>query len=181
MRRVDCLQCGLTVERVSWVKGKSETTRRYQWYLAGWAKRLARREVSAAGGRAHMKVDGIQALRIDKMPYGRGHQYLTAVYPIDGWNRRLVWVGEKRTVKTLLRFFRWLGEERSARSHRELIGNWFRARKVFSSGVVEGLNNQAKWTMKKAHGYKSFRTLEIALYQTLGRFIESGFIHRFLG
>lgn len=33
---------------------------------------------------------------------------------------------------------------RMARSHRELIGNWFRARKAFSSGVVEGLNNQAK-------------------------------------
>jgi hypothetical protein len=30
---------------------------------------------------------------------------------------------------------------RSIRNHRELILNWFRAKKEFSSGVVEGLNN----------------------------------------
>ena len=39
----------------------------------------------------------------------------TMVYQIDAPCKRLLWVGEKRTVKTLLRkFFRWLGKERSA-------------------------------------------------------------------
>ena len=33
---------------------------------------------------------------------------------------------------------------RTVRAHRELLLNYFRARKQFSSGVIEGLNNKAK-------------------------------------
>jgi hypothetical protein len=33
------------------------------------------------------------------------------------------------------------------RQHRELILNYFRAQKLLSSGVVEGLNNKAQFTM----------------------------------
>ena len=36
------------------------------------------------------------------------------VYQIDAECRRLLWVGKDRTTKTLLRFFRMLGKERSA-------------------------------------------------------------------
>jgi hypothetical protein len=36
-----------------------------------------------------------------------------------------------------------------ARAHRELILNYFRAGKEFSSGIIEGLNNKAKVTMRK--------------------------------
>ena len=36
------------------------------------------------------------------------------VYQIDGHCKGLLWIGEKRTVKSLLRFFRWLGKARSA-------------------------------------------------------------------
>ena len=39
---------------------------------------------------------------------------------------------------------------RTVRNHRELLLNYFRARKQFSSGVIEGLNNKAKVTMRKA-------------------------------
>ena len=42
------------------------------------------------------------------------------------------------------------------RNHRELLLNYFRAKKTFSSGVVEGLNNKAKVTMRKAYGYKTY-------------------------
>jgi len=38
---------------------------------------------------------------------------LTLIYQIDEHCKRLLWVGEKRTVKTLLQFFRWFGKERS--------------------------------------------------------------------
>ena len=38
---------------------------------------------------------------------------------------------------------------RSLREHRELILNYFRVQKLLSSGVVEGLNNKAKVTMRK--------------------------------
>ena len=39
---------------------------------------------------------------------------MTVVYQIDAHCKRLLWVGEKRTVKTLLTFFHWLGSEHSA-------------------------------------------------------------------
>jgi transposase len=35
--------------------------------------------------------------------------------------------------------------------HRELILNYFRAQKLISSGVVEGLSNKAKVTMRKSY------------------------------
>jgi len=36
------------------------------------------------------------------------------------------------------------------RTHRELLLNYFRARKALSSGIIEGLNNKAKVTMLMA-------------------------------
>jgi transposase len=35
------------------------------------------------------------------------------VYQIDGHCKQLLWIGEKRTTKTRLRFFRWFGPERN--------------------------------------------------------------------
>jgi hypothetical protein len=46
---------------------------------------------------------------------------------------------------------------RSLRKHRELILNYFRAQKLLSSGVVEGLNNKAKVTMRKSYGFRTYR------------------------
>jgi transposase len=43
---------------------------------------------------------------------------------------------------------------RTLRAHRELILNYFRAKTQFSNGVVEGLNNKAKLTMRKAYGFR---------------------------
>jgi transposase len=68
---------------------------------------------------------------------------------------------------------------RSLREHRELILNYFRAQKMFSSGVVEGLNNKAKLTMRKAYGFRTFRTLELALYHSLGKLPEPESTHDF--
>ena len=44
---------------------------------------------------------------------------------------------------------------RSIRKHKELILNWFRTKKEFSSGVVEGLNNKVKLTMRKSYGLRA--------------------------
>jgi transposase len=68
---------------------------------------------------------------------------------------------------------------RTLRSHRDLILNYFKARKEFSSGVVEGLNNKAKVAMRKAYGYRTFRVLELSLYHTLGKLPEPPLTHRF--
>jgi len=55
---------------------------------------------------------------------------------------------------------------RSLRQHRELILNYFRNQKLISSGVVEGLNNKAKVTMRKSCGFRTYRVLELALYHS---------------
>jgi transposase len=68
---------------------------------------------------------------------------------------------------------------RSLRQHRELILNYFRAQKLLSSGVVEGLNNKAKVTMRKSYGFRTFRCLELAFYHSLGKLPEPEATHDF--
>ncbi|MGB5613363.1 MAG: transposase [Sedimenticolaceae bacterium] len=68
---------------------------------------------------------------------------------------------------------------RTMRTHRELVLNYFRARKRFSSGVVEGLNNKAKVTMRKSYGFRTFKATEIALYHALGKLPEPKLAHSF--
>jgi len=68
---------------------------------------------------------------------------------------------------------------RSLRQHRELILNYFRAHKMLSSGVVEGLNNKAKVTMRKSYGFRTYRVLELALYHSLGKLPEPELTHDF--
>jgi len=64
--------------------------------------------------------------------------------------------------------------------HRELILNYFRAKKQFSSGVIEGLNNKVKVTMRKiVLRIRTFRITEIALYHGLGKLPEPEMAHRF--
>ena len=68
---------------------------------------------------------------------------------------------------------------KTLRSHRELLLNWFRAKGEYNSGGVEGLNNKAKLAMKKAYGFKSYETIEIALYHQLRRLPEPKTNHTF--
>ena len=67
----------------------------------------------------------------------------------------------------------------SLREHRALILNWFRARGKLSAGAVEGLNNKAKLTTRKAYGFRTYEAIEIALYHTLGDLPEPNFTHEF--
>jgi len=130
-RRVECRRCGVKVERMPWAAGKSQLTESYAWFLAGWAKRLSWSEVAGAfrttwdhvfssvemavtWGREHQDLSGIEAIGVDEIAWQRGHKYLTLVYQIDAGCRRLLWIGQDRKTKTLLRFFRWLGKERTS-------------------------------------------------------------------
>ena len=62
---------------------------------------------------------------------------------------------------------------RLLRQHRELILNYFRAQKLISSGVVEGLNNKDKV------GFRTYRVLELAFYHSLGKLPEPVSTHDF--
>jgi transposase len=337
MRRVDCVRCGVKMERVPWADGKSPLTTSYMWFLARWAKRLSWSDVARIFdvnwkqvfcsvkwavllGLANRNLDGIEAIGVDEIQWRRGHKYLTLVYQIDAGCRRLLWVGKDRTEETLLRFFRMFGEERSRllryvcsdmwkaylkvirqkasgaihvldrfhvmskmnkavdevrakearrlerdgyepvlkhsrwcllkreenltekqavklsellrynlqsvrsrlmredfqrfweyryaacaakfmdewctrtmrskiepmkkvartlRRHRDLILNWFHAEGTISAGIVEGLNNKAKLTMRKAYGFRTEKAIAIALYHQLGGLPEPESTHRF--
>jgi len=337
MRRIQCPTCGVKVERVPWAEGKSELTREYQWFLAGWAKRMSWEDVKKSfktswhhvygsvqmaveWGLHHRDLEGIWAIGIDEIQIWLGHKYITLVYQIDAGCRRLLWIGKERKRETLEKFFEWFGERKAAqlkfvcsdmwkpyltvvkqkakqaihildrfhivahqnksidavraqeaqelkrkgkgewlkrsrwlflkraenlnepqsvrlaeivrhnlrtvrayllkeefqqfweyesvisaglfldewctkvmrsriapmkkvakmlRTHRELILNWFRGEKQFSSGVVEGLNNKAKSIVKRAYGFKTYEALEVALLHTLGNLPEPKFTHRF--
>ena len=45
---------------------------------------------------------------------------------------------------------------RSLRTHRALLLNWCKARGQISAGAVEGLNNKAKLTTRKAYGFRTY-------------------------
>jgi transposase len=68
---------------------------------------------------------------------------------------------------------------RMLRAHRDLILHYFKAQKMFSSGIIEGLNNKAKVTMRKSYGFRTFRITELALYHTLGKLPEPELTHKF--
>ena len=129
MRRVDCEECGVRVERIPWAEGKSPVTKPFALFLARWAKRLSWQETAKSFcttwdtvfrsvkqiveyGLKHRQLDGITAIGVDEIQYGKGHQYLTLVYQINAGIRRLLFVGKERKAKTLLRFFRDFGKER---------------------------------------------------------------------
>ena len=336
-RRVNCPRCGIRVERVPWAEGKNQETKMYKQFLSHWARKLSWQEVArefqstwqqvfraieyvVEWGKEHRDLSNITAIGVDEIQVRSGHHYLTIVYQIDYHCRRLLWVGDKRTAKTFLGFFRMMGKERyskieyvcsdmwkaylkvikkkipnaihildrfhivanlnkavnevraeehkrlakdgyepvlkgsrwcllkkpenltenqsytlkellkynlksvrayllkedfqqfwqysspywaqqflqawcnramrskiepikkqarSIRKHQDLILNWFRAKKLFNSGIVEGFNCKAKLTIRKAFGFRTQYALEIALFHQLGALPEPSITHRF--
>ncbi len=68
---------------------------------------------------------------------------------------------------------------RMLRRHEGLLLNWFEAKGTISAGSVEGLNYNAKLTMRKAYGFGTLRGIKIALYHRLGDLPEPKFTHEF--
>jgi len=88
---------------------------------------------------------------------------------LDRWCRRAI----KSRIKPMQKVARMIS------SHRELLLNWFRAKKTISSGVIEGFNNKLKLNTRKSYGFRTFRAAEIMLYHTLGDLPEPKCTHRF--
>lgn len=336
VRRVNCPQCGVVVERVPWASGKNQQTNSYRVFLATWAKRMSWKEVATVFGTSwdsvfravrwvvqwgivHQDLTNITSIGIDEIQYRRGHKYLTLVYQLDDGAKRLLYVARDRTEASLNGFFdiltestisgiqfactdmlpaylkvlkarashalnildrfhimkkfgdaldkvraeearqmkqdgyeevlknsRWCLLKRKANltkkqvvklrellkynlrsvkaylmredfqrfwaytsstwasrflhewcrransskiepmqklaktllKHEPLLLNWFESQGL-SSGVVEGFNNKAKLTMRKAYGFKEFETIQIALFHQLGKLPEPKTTHRF--
>jgi transposase len=68
---------------------------------------------------------------------------------------------------------------KTVRKHEGLILNYFEAKKIYSSGAVEGLNRRVNLIMRRAYGYKSLEVLKTALYHTMGHLPEPQRTHKF--
>jgi transposase len=98
-------------------------------------------------------------------------------YKAPGWAARFLDEWCRRTMRSRLTPMKKVA--RMLRSHRGLLLNWFRAKGQIALGAVEGLNNKAKVTSRKAYGYRSFDVLKISLYHTLGDLPEPEVTHKF--
>ena len=130
-RRVECSEHGIGVEHLPWSAGKRPVTLAMMCFLATWARRLSWLETARAfrtswesvyrsvewfveWGLKHRKLEGIVAIGVDEIHWGKGHganRFLTVIYQIDAECRRLLWVGPKRTQATLKRGLAALGDE----------------------------------------------------------------------
>ena len=84
MRRVDCPDCGVTVEQVPWAQGKHTCCDVFRHFLATWAKRMSWKETAecfhvkwdtvrrsvqwvVAYGLKNRSLEGIEALGVDEV------------------------------------------------------------------------------------------------------------------
>jgi transposase len=98
-------------------------------------------------------------------------------YRSPGWSVKFLEEWCVRTMRSKIKPMKKIA--RTLREHRDLILNWFRAKGTISAGSVEGLNNKAKLTTRKAYGFRTYEAIEIALYHTLGDLPEPNFTHEF--
>lgn len=130
MRRVNCPNCGVKVERIPWATGKHRSCDVFRLFLSRWAKRLSWAETADAFqtswdtvyrsvkwvvdyGLKHRDLNSINAIGIDEVAWSQGHHYMTLVYQIDQGMKRLLFIGKDRkeaTLRTILQ--EQLGSER---------------------------------------------------------------------
>ena len=97
-------------------------------------------EMAVNWGREHQDLSDIKSIGVDEIQWQRGHKYLTVVYQIDQGRKRLLWVGQHRKTKTLLRFFRWLGKQRSAELQNVCSDMWKPYLKVIKKKAINAIN-----------------------------------------
>jgi len=88
---------------------------------------------------------------------------------LDRWSTRAM----RSRLEPIKRFARTL------RTHRELLLNWFRAKKALSAAIVEAMNANAKLAVRKARGFRTYEATETALYHVLGALPEPPMTHSF--
>jgi transposase len=98
-------------------------------------------------------------------------------YTSPAWARKFLRQWCSRTMRSKLEPMKKIA--RTLREHEPLLMNWFEAHGQISSGIVEGLNNKAKVTMRESYGFRTYEVLELVLYHNLGNLPEPEFTHRF--
>jgi len=156
MRRVNCPHCGVVVEDVPWSTGKHHLTEKQSGRLSELLK---------------MNLRTVKAYLL-KENFQRFWEYVRPTWAgkfLDRWCNSAM----KSRIDPMKDIAKML------RSHRELILNWFRAKKRFNSGIVEGLNLKWNLTVRKSFGFRTPEALKTASYHQLGDLPEPEFTHRF--
>ncbi len=98
-------------------------------------------------GLEHRKLEGVEAIGIDEIHWGRGMRadnFLTVIYQIDAHCRRLLWVGKRRSQATLRKGLRILGPK-VVKGLRYACGDrWKPYLQVLKSEVGHALNILAR-------------------------------------
>ncbi|HAM52757.1 MAG TPA: ISL3 family transposase [Nitrospiraceae bacterium] len=156
-RRTDCRKDGVHVELLPWSEGKEHMTKTYMVFLSRWAKRISWKETAEVFmtswdsvfravnyvvqyGLKHRNLDQIEQIGVDELQVFRGQKFLTMVYQIDKGCRRLLWSGPERKAKTLLKFFREFGPERSGLLKYVCSDMWAPYLKVIKKKARNALN-----------------------------------------
>ena len=112
--------------------------------------------------RAYLLKEDFQWLLGLRLP-SLGRQFL------DAWCRRTM----RSRLKPMKKVAKML------RAHRRAPAQLVPGQGQVALGAVEGFNNKAKVTTRKAYGFRSFELLKIALYHTLGDLPEPEVTHKF--
>lgn len=159
-RRVDCPEHGVVVEHLPWSEGKRPLTTAMMGFLARWARHLSWRQTARTfqtsweavyrsvewfvqWGLAHRSLEGILALGIDEIHWGKGKRadhFLTVIYQIDSHCRRLLWVGRRRTQATLRRGLNALGSAVVSQLRFVCSDMWRAYLKVIAAKVPQALH-----------------------------------------
>lgn len=131
-RRVSCPTHGVVVEAMPWNEGKHATSKAMMQFLGQWARRLSWQETArvfrvpwvsvcrsvewmVAWGLKHRVLDEVHALGIDEIHWRHGlhsKSYMTVISQIDTDQvRRVLWVGLRRTQRTLKQGLATLGQD----------------------------------------------------------------------
>ena len=157
LRRINCPSCGVKVECVPWATGKNRQTTALQVFLARWAQRLSWKETATVFGvtwdsvfravravvgygLAQRNLDNVTAIGVDEVAWRKGHRYLTLVYQLDAGCRRLLYIAEGRTIRSLLGFFHEFGRERAAQIRYVCSDMWPAYLKVLAKKTPSALH-----------------------------------------
>jgi transposase len=127
-RRVECPDCGVRVELLSWARPGSRFTKPFEEMTAYLAQITNKTEVSKMMGISWRTVGnivervvaekldpkrlyGLRRIGVDEFSYRKRHRYITTV--VDHETHRIVWAKEGKSSETLDAFFDELGEERA--------------------------------------------------------------------
>lgn len=151
--------------------GYEEVLKHSRWCLLKRRENLTLRQTVKLAELVKYNLRSVRAYLL-KEDFQRFWEYVSPT-----WAARFLDEWTARTMRSQLEPLKKVA--RMLRAHQPLILNWFRARGTISAGVVEGFNNKAKLTTKKAYGFRTFHAIEIALYHQLADLPEPKFAHRF--